>query len=359
MNARYLSRITAAALGPLLAILPAGQAGAQRNRVVVPENTVVRLELAEKVTSRTANRGDRVTATLDENDLSGFPEGTRFEGTVTSVRRANSDRPALLDMEFRRVILPNGASERIDAELASLSEDNLRRTADGRLESRRRGDSFDWKWVGIGAGGGAILGEVFGDDFLKGALLGGLGGAVYGYLNRDRDRDFREVELDQGTEFGIRLDQRVAFRTSPQYRFVDRERVIRDRVSGAREEYRLDGMTVSLNGRAVSFSDAHPQRLNGTLYVPLRPVAEAASWNLRHYPGADEFSLATPAGQVQGTVGDRWVRRAGRYQSLDAAPMRMGGEMYVPLEFLSRVGDMRVDWNRRDRRLNLTSYGSA
>ena len=84
------------------------------------------------------------------------------------------------------------------------------------MEGRKK---FDWKWVGYGAGGGAVLGTIFGGNLLRGALLGGLGGAVYSYLNRDKNREFKDVELSRGTEFGIRLDNRVAFADRTDYEY--------------------------------------------------------------------------------------------------------------------------------------------
>ena len=50
-------------------------------------------------------------------------------------------------------------------------------------------------------------------------MLGGLGGAVYSYLNRDKRREFRDVELARGTEFGVNLQQRVAFAERSDYRY--------------------------------------------------------------------------------------------------------------------------------------------
>jgi hypothetical protein len=332
----------------LLELAQADPAAAQRRRLVIPEETVIRLELQEGLSSRTADEGDRVTARLDEDDTSGFPIGTRFEGVVTEVRRAADDRPALVDMQFRRAILPDGRVERLDADLASLADEDIRRTDEGRIVSRQRDGGFDWKWVGYGAAGGAVLGEIFGDDFLKGGLLGGLGGAIYGYLNRDRDGDFSEVRLDPGIEFGIRLDRQVAFNEGSGYRYS-----ARDRVLGARDEFRMDTAEVYIDGQPVRFTDARPMRVNGVVYLPLRPLAEAARWGLRHRAGSDGFALRTDNGTVRGSVGDRSVARDGRSYALDAAPMLIAGEVYVPMEYLSRVTDTRVDWNRRMRRVDL------
>jgi hypothetical protein len=354
MQRQQHGRAAALALTMALGILPV-RAEAQRSRTTIPADTVVRAQLTQEVSSRTARRGDRVTARLDEDDRSGFPRDTRFEGVITEVRRPMSDRPAILDMEFRRAILPDGATVGMSGQLASLSEEDVRRTPDGRLESRRGGGGFDWKWVGYGAAGGAVLGEILGDDFLKGGLLGGLAGAIYGYINRDRDGEYRDINLSRGTEFGIGLNRQVAFNHRPSYGYTARDPIYRDRVAGSRETYPLAVDRVFLDGREVRFGTLRPQTVNGILYVPLRPLAQEAGWTFRTQPNSDRFTLISPTGQTTGTVGQRSVLyRGGRAFTLEDPPMRMGGEIYVPAEYLSRTTDVRVDWDRRDRRLNLT-----
>ncbi len=357
-------------------------------RVVVPADTVVRVKLDETVNSRNVRIGDKFQATLADSDRSGFPDGTRFDGSVTEVQRSTEDRPGVLDMRFTRATLPGGRSVALDGRLASLANDDIRRGANGRLETRRRsgGDRFDPKWVGYGAAGGAVLAEILGSNFLKGALLGGLGGAVYGYLNRDRDRrDFRDVTVDRGTEFGIRMSQRVAFNEEPSYRYasrndryydrvndrpidrvndrvndrlIDRTRTGNDRVAGTRNEYRFAGTGVFLDNRTVELQGLRPMNVNGQLYVPLAPIAESAGWKLRHRAGDDYFSLTTAGGkQAEGYAGEHSVTTgANQSERLEDAPILVDGDVFVPTEFLNRVGELRVNWNRTGQRLELQTY---
>ena len=62
-----------------------------------------------------------------------------------------------------------------------------------------------------------ILGGILGDDdWLKGALLGGVGGAIYSYIrgqggNKDTAASkYHDVVLQKGAKFGIELNDRVA-----------------------------------------------------------------------------------------------------------------------------------------------------
>ena len=119
MQARDTMRVTLPILLAALSVAGAPPSAAQvggrgdrvvvpANRVVVPAETVVRVRLDDRLSSRTATVGDRFTATIDPDDRSGFPIGTRFEGAVTDVQKASADQPGTIGMRFRRVVLPDG-----------------------------------------------------------------------------------------------------------------------------------------------------------------------------------------------------------------------------------------------------------
>jgi hypothetical protein len=190
------------------------------SRMVIPGNTVVRVKLDNELSSKTARRGDEVSATIDRDDRSRFPEGTKFEGEVTQVQKSKDGEPGVIDLAFSRAVLPDGTSVQINGELASLDEKDVQQTPDGRLEAKAgKKKKFDLKWVGIGAAGGAVLSTILGGKALKGALIGALGGAAYAYLNQKKGAKVGDVELAEGTEFGIRLDNRVAFADNTSYRY--------------------------------------------------------------------------------------------------------------------------------------------
>lgn len=207
----------------------------------IPTDTVVQLQLTNALSSRTAHTGDLFTARLSDRDQSGFPLKTRFEGSVIESRPATKSQPGVLGVKIHRAFLPDGSIVAVNGTLAGLDEDSVQRSSNGRLVARGRSskNKVDLKWVGYGAAGGAVLGTILGDgnDFLKGALLGALGGAAYSYLNKDKDKDhkrtgYSDVQLARDTEFGIRVHNQVAFRDRDTYRYAayDRrdERVYRD-----------------------------------------------------------------------------------------------------------------------------------
>jgi hypothetical protein len=226
MTKQSMGRAAMPVLVAALGLMVGSRASAAQRAREVPANTVVRVELDEKLSTRTARHGDRFTATVTGEDRSGFPEGTRFDGTVTEARRPTKSQPGVLNVRFDRAVFPGGGAVPLSGSLAGLEDDDVRRTSNGRLESRSGGGSkFEVKWVGYGAGAGAVLSTIFGGNLLKGALLGALGGAVYSYINKDKGhKGYSEVDLARGAEFGIRLNNRLVFNDSPRYRYAAYER---------------------------------------------------------------------------------------------------------------------------------------
>jgi hypothetical protein len=196
-----------------LALMGAHSAVAQnRGRNIVPADTVVRLKLDTALNSHNAQRGDTFAAVLAGDDRSGFPEGTRFQGVVREVQRRTKEKPGMLDIQIQSAYAPGGSKTAMSGRLASLEGDDVRQMKNGRLQARKGSKSkMDWKWAGYGAGAGAIVSAVTGGKALKGALIGGLGGAAYSYLSRNKGgKDtFRDVDLPRGTEFGMRVERPV------------------------------------------------------------------------------------------------------------------------------------------------------
>ena len=383
--------VTGATLAAILAAsaLPLRVAAAPSvGEVVIPENTVVRLKLEDRVSSRDNRVGDRFAATLASNDRSGFPNGTRFQGEVTESQRKRDDEPGVINVQMRTAYLPDGSRVPLSGRLTSLNNKDLRRTSDGRLEAKSKGGSGkpDWKWAGYGAAGGAVLSAILGGGVLKGALLGGVGGGIYSYLNKGKGKDqIRDVDLPAGTEFGMRLDDRVAFDDQDRFRYSARnmsygefrdyrsrgtddsdrisDRGGNDRVAGTRQEARFNNLEVRMNGQAVRFSNAQPLNINGIYYVPIKPVANAANMKVTQRTGEEAFTLDTPDGAAQGYAGEARVTLGGgngggndanrEDVTLEELPMMINGVIYVSGEYLARVAGLQVDVDQSNGRLDL------
>jgi hypothetical protein len=203
-------RLTWAPLVLAMAVCaPVGAISAQGDSTVMPAGSVLKVRLDDTIGSDRNRKGDRFTATVVEEE-SGYslPDGARVTGVIREVKRASKDSPGVLDVDFRTLRLPDGQQYRITGAATSLDEKNVRRTEDGRLVARSNSKNRT-KFIAYGAGAGFLISTLTGGGSLKGALLGALGGLVYGEATKNKTNG-REVVLKPGTEFGVRLDQRLA-----------------------------------------------------------------------------------------------------------------------------------------------------
>jgi len=184
-------------------------------QAVFPAGSVLKVKLDDTLASDRSHAGDRFTATVT-NEGTGYdlPAGTRVEGVVSEVQQASSDKPGVLDVDFRQLQLPDGQSYPIVGVATSLDSNSVQRSSDGRLVARSTKSKDRTKFIAYGAGAGFVIGSLLGKNVV-GGLLGAAAGYLYGQKNKGNGH---EVVLKPGTEFGVRLDQRVALastRTSP------------------------------------------------------------------------------------------------------------------------------------------------
>ena len=149
---------------PVVAVNPPSQVNQGRAfrragaLVTLNEGTVIPAELDTAVSSKSSRRGDTFRSTVRSGeDDAGLPEGTKIEGVISQVTPASSGNPGVLDVDFTRIILPGGQTRAIEGSLISLDRETVQRDASGRLVARDRRAADRLKWVGIGAGAGAII----------------------------------------------------------------------------------------------------------------------------------------------------------------------------------------------------------
>lgn len=176
--------------------------------VTVPTGRLIHLRLEESLNSRYNRVGDRFTASIVEPvQVDGrvvLPQGTRVIGRVTSVTRAGrASKAGTLGVEFVSIERPSGEYD-LMASLASLDEsENERIDEEGAVKgesSKKRNAVF----IGGGAGVGAAIGAISGGG--KGAGVGAAAGAVAGVAGALLSKG-KEVELNPGAEFGMRLER--------------------------------------------------------------------------------------------------------------------------------------------------------
>jgi hypothetical protein len=387
---RESNGIRALALSSVIAFLLSGAAQAQRSsysrQVSLPRGTVLRAELNDRLSSVDSRPGDRFTGTI-RDDGSGLPSGTEVVGQVSEVRRAGDKQPGVVDVDFRSLRLPNGSVYPIDGRLTSLDADNVQRTSSGRLEARHRSSTSERnKFLGYGAGAGAIISALTGGSLLKGALLGGAAGFVLNQLNKDKNSNGRysEVNLKPGTAFGIELTRttnvRLADNRDDAYDGYTSRTSRYDRASGNGAAYPADGRYDRSNGRypynertagsierysgdprvivdghELRFNDGRPFMSAGRLMVPLAPVMAAAGHRYNFDPNYSEITVFGDRGDARLRLGEDYAYVNGDRVHVDTPAQRVDGVLYVPVQFLEQSTDLRSDWDANSRTLHLTS----
>lgn len=365
-----------------LALSVAGAAQAQRSgytqEVSLSEGTVLRAELKDRLSSVDSRPGDRFTATIRaDQDGSGLPSGTEVTGLVRSVRKASDRQPGTIDVTFETLRLPGGRSYPITANLTSLDAENVRRTADGRLESRGSSSKSNTKFIGYGAGAGAIIGALSGGDLLMSGLLGAAAGYLYGQLNKDKQRNGRysDVDMKAGTEFGVELSRQVVVAGAgdrvggyrggyrrpgdPSSGYDTRDSRYDSRTSRNDDRTRDSDIRVFVNDRDVRFAGSRPFISGGRVMVPLAPVLDATGYRHRYDSRSREVTVIGDRGDTRLVVGDNSAFVDGRRVRLDTPAQLVDGVLYVPTQFLEEATDLRADWDADSRTLRITGRSRA
>ncbi len=178
-------------------------------RYTVPANTVMRVRMNEKLTSKNANVGDRFTTTVVDpvyaRGIEVVPAGSVVTGTVTSVKRAaRKSKAGALGVQFISVRTPQGRSYGINGSLTDL-EGSVNADNEGGVTGRsakKRNVGF----IGGGAAGGALIGAIAGGG--SGAAIGAGVGAGLGIAGSLLSKG-KEAEVKPGTEFGVILNRSV------------------------------------------------------------------------------------------------------------------------------------------------------
>ncbi len=353
-----------------LAVTATSSAGAQGRRVELPSGTVVPVRLDKALSSKTSEAGDRFTATVKSGrDDAGLPEGTRVEGVVREAIPAANGKPGVLDMDFRRLVFPNGRGQTLDASLISMDAKSVKRNDSGRLVATADKGKDRLKWVGIGAGAGLLIAAVTKQNTIISTLLGA--GAGYLFNEFGNNKKPGDVNIKEGTEFGIRLERQFAFNTNrPPYRASGNERDdIDERDRGDdkyyhrndaarrdRDEVR-DGdreeIGVLFNDKNVRFGSARPLRRNESILVPLDPVARAAGIDYK-YDASDKV-IRVRNGSVRMGIDSRIVVINGERKRLDAAPELRNNTLYVPMRFLALAVNGSAYWDGPSKTVVVTT----
>ncbi len=170
---------------------------------------VIPLSLNERLTSNGSNAGDRFTARVNTGsnaDYLGLPAGTIVEGHVDAARPKSDNAPGVLSLAFDRVRAPNGQACAIDGYLIGTDANSVD-NVNGRMVAKPSSSSSkNLKFVGYGAGAGALLSVVTKGNLITDSVIGAALGYLYGSSQKDT-ANYNNVVLEAGAGFGVSLNR--------------------------------------------------------------------------------------------------------------------------------------------------------
>jgi hypothetical protein len=176
----------------------------------VPTDTVIRVRLNERLSSKTARVGDRFSTTVTEpitsRGIEVIPVGSKIWGRVTSVKQAGRRSPGNITVAFDSCEMLNGKRYPINGSLTTLEADNVNADSESTVKGKSN-RKRDVVFIGGGVATGAIIGAIAGGG--KGAAIGGLLGGALGTGARVYEKE-KEAEVKSGTEFGVILNRSVS-----------------------------------------------------------------------------------------------------------------------------------------------------
>ena len=178
--------------------------------MVLESGTVLPFRLNKEISSKTAEKGDKFTATLDPSDFDnyqGMPNGAILEGHVDVVQPMEDGTPGVLGLAFDKVRTTDGRTYSVDGTLIGLDNKSVK-NENGRITAKS-GAKNDLKYVGYGAGAGALVALITKGNVVTTTLIGSAIGYLFGELDRQKARD---VTLKTDTKIGVRLLDDLAIR---------------------------------------------------------------------------------------------------------------------------------------------------
>lgn len=205
---------TLSTIFPLLLLMPsafARQPVPARDPASVPQGTIVKLILKNRLDSSTSRVGDRFNAEVAEDVRAGsriaIPRGSMLSGTIQHLEGAKhmsllrGKASIVLRFDHMRI---EGRDVPLVASLVSVHDPSENRqgesvSGEGKIQANTDVKGALTKGA-VGVAGGSILGAIFG-NVARGLALGSIGGAVAILAPKGG-----EVTLPEGSGLQIRLD---------------------------------------------------------------------------------------------------------------------------------------------------------
>lgn len=334
--------------------------------------SVIPVKLDNELSSNNTRKGDTFTVTL-RNDADAeyyrLPTGTHIEGVVRDVRAKKDKDPGVLDLDFRRLRLPDGHSYAIQGSLIGLDNKSVEKRSDGRLVAKPGHSNDRLTYVGYGAGAGLIVGLLT-KSTLQDTLLGGGLGYLFGSLQKGQTQT-RDVDLKPGSELGVRLDQSVTLTNyggrddtgNYHARNDDTGRFHRDGANGSNADNRDNGSRDSRDNNGYRRDDGtnRDDRGNATDRNNLdrnrsddAANRDRADRSNQDRPGLDRSGDRGSRRNIGVLVGDRNV-------PFDAAarPFMSNGVLMVPARDVLNTARIPFTYNAQTKSIRATGDGGT
>lgn len=353
-----------------LMLLAAVPLAAAESDVTLPANTIIPVFLEGSLSSNESQAGDTFTAAVNtsgKDAYAGIPDGAKVEGTVKEAQAKEGKDPGLLDLQFDRLLLPNGDTFKINGSLASLDSKDVSTASDGRLVAKKSSKNNRMTYLGYGAGVGLLVGILGGHDtgdLLKDALIGAGLGYLAGSVNTSSTHD---VALKEGTELGVVLADKVVVASHTRENNPAPRPSPAQTAQVVRAEYGQpaapSAIGVMVGDESVQFSSfAQPLIVKGVLLVPAAPVMTTAGVPYRYDAATRSVIAEGPTGEVRIAIGSRIAVVNGVQRvRLEAPAQIFKSTTYVPMRFLGVVTGKTVGWDGASKTATLSdeSEGSA
>lgn len=175
----------------------AGSALPAQTRLVLPEGSVILVRTTTPLESATAKVGQYfetvVADTIRVDNYTAIPAGSRIRGVVTFAQPANRQQSGVIEVNFDRLVLPDGTTFALSGKLTSTDAAERR-----QIESDPNARVV---LVGGRGGAGAAIAGAGSDKSPASGILAALGNLL---------SEARDVRVPAGTPLAVQLEQPLA-----------------------------------------------------------------------------------------------------------------------------------------------------
>lgn len=191
--------LSRAAIGAAMSVFALSPIAAQ-NRLALPAGTVILVRTQTQLESSAVRVGQTfdtvVDDTVDVDNYTVIPEGSRIRGVVSYVQPATRSQSGVIEVDFNQITLSDGTSYPIQGRLTSTDA----------AERRQIESSANQRVVLVGGRGG--IGAAIAGAGSQSSSTSGILGALGSLLSEGRN-----VAVPAGTQLAVQLEQAVTLRS--------------------------------------------------------------------------------------------------------------------------------------------------